>query len=268
MPSDPFGQNRPTPGLTGAGTPSREAPSYRGRLILISLISMLPVALLLVIAIDPPHLISLSQLQARRHQLQELVRDHPTMSLLIYMATYFMVTGFSLPGALVMTLSGGFLFGMWEGSAAAVTGATAGATGMFLAARSAWGDALRSRAVKFGGLIERLEAGASRNAFTYILMLRLIPGVPIWLVNVTAGLLRMRTSSYVLATVVGIAPSTIVYSAIGSGLGRMFERGERPNPALLLQPQWLATLAGLAALALIPVAWRFRARLGLGRLFS
>lgn len=229
---------------------------------------MVPLAVLALIAMDLPHLISLSQLQARHRQFQDLVRDHPGVSVLIYMGAYCLVTGFSLPGALVMTLTGGFLFGMWEGSAAAVTGATAGATGMFLAARSAWGEALRRRAVQFGGLFERLEAGASRNAFTSILMLRLIPGVPIWLVNVTAGLLRMRTTSYVVATVVGIAPSTIVYAAIGSGLGRMFERGERPNPALLLQPQWLATLTGLAALALIPVAWRLRHRLGFGRLFS
>ena len=110
--------------------------------------------------------------------------------------------------------------------------------------------------MRAGGLVQRLEAGASRNAFTSILMLRLIPGVPIWLVNVTAGLLRMRLVAYLVATMVGIAPSTIVYAAIGSDFGRMFERGQRPDPALLLQPQWLATLAGLAALALIPVAWR------------
>ena len=244
--------------------PESAPESHRARLALIALITAAPFALLILLAVDPPHLLSLSQLQARRHHLQELVREHPAMSLMIYMGAYFLVTGVSLPGALVMTLSGGFLFGMWEGSAAAVSGATAGCVAMFLAARSAWGEALRARAIAAGGLMARLEAGASRNAFTYILMLRLIPGVPIWLVNVTAGLLRMRLSSYVVATAVGIAPSTIVYAAIGSGLGRMFERGQRPDPSLLLQPQWLATLAGLAALALIPVAWRFRHRLRRG----
>ena len=230
----------------------------RRRGLLIAAIVMSPVILIAVLALDPEHLISLSQLQARRHQLQHAVQTHPAESVLIYMGLYFLVTGLSLPGALVMTLTGGFLFGMWEGAAAAVTGASAGCAAMFLAARSAWGETLRARAIRAGGLMQRLEAGASRDAFTYILMLRLIPGVPIWLVNVTAGLLRMRLVPYLTATVVGIAPSTIVYAAIGSDFGRMFERGQRPNPALLLQPQWLATMAGLAALALIPAAWRYR----------
>lgn len=230
----------------------------RRRGLLIAAVAVSPIILIVILALDPEHLISLSQLQARRHQLQYAVHAHPATSVLIYMGLYFFVTGLSLPGALVMTLAGGFLFGMWEGAAAAVTGATAGCAAMFLAARSAWGETLRARAVRAGGLIQRLEAGASRDAFTYILMLRLIPGVPIWLVNVTAGLLRMRLFAYLSATVVGIAPSTIVYAAIGSDFGRMFERGQRPNPALLLQPQWLATMAGLAALALIPAAWRYR----------
>ncbi len=226
------------------------------RVTMLGLLVLSPIVVMGVLALDPGHTLSLAQLQARRHQLQDAVREHPAISLLIYMGTYLLVTGLSLPGALVMTLTGGFLFGMWEGAAAAICGATAGCTAMFLAARSAWGEALRARAVRAGGLVQRLEAGASRNAFTSILMLRLIPGVPIWLVNVSAGLLRMRVVAYLAATVVGIAPSTIVYAAIGSDFGRMFERGQRPNPALLLQPQWLATLAGLAALALIPVAWR------------
>lgn len=230
----------------------------RRRGLLITAVAVSPIILFAILALDPEHLISLTQLQARRHQLQHAVYAHPAESVLIYMGLYVLVTGLSLPGALVMTLAGGFLFGMWEGAAAAVTGATAGCAAMFLAARSASGEALRARAVRAGGLMQRLEAGASRDAFTYILMLRLIPGVPIWLVNVTAGLLRMQLVPYLTATVVGIAPSTIVYAAIGSDFGRMFERGQRPNPALLLQPQWLATLAGLAALALIPAAWRYR----------
>jgi len=237
---------------------SAAAAVDRRRGTLIAIVAVSPFILIAILALDPQHLISLSQLQARRHQLQHAVQAHPAASLVIYMGLYVLVTGLSLPGALVMTLTAGFLFGLWEGAAAAVTGATAGCAAMFLAARSAWGETLRARAVRAGGLLQKLEAGASRDAFTYILMLRLIPGVPIWLVNVTAGLLRMRLLAYLAATVVGIAPSTIVYAAIGSDFGRMFERGERPNPALLLQPQWLATLAGLAALALIPAAWRYR----------
>lgn len=248
--SNPFGET------TGGPLAAPRGLSDRRRIALISLIALSPLLVMGGMALDAGHVLSLSQLQARRHQLQDAVREHPAVSLLIYMGLYFLVTGFSLPGALVMTLAGGFLFGLWEGAAAAVCGATAGCAAMFLAARSAWGEALRARAVRAGGLVARIEAGASRNAFTSILMLRLIPGVPIWLVNVTAGLLRMRMSAYLTATVVGIAPSTLVYAAIGSDFGRMFERGQRPDPALLLQPQWLATLAGLAALALIPAAWR------------
>lgn len=215
------------------------------------------IALLALMFIAPPRLLSIEALQERRHELQALVRDRPMLSLVLYMGLYSLVTGLSLPGALVMTLAGGFLFGMWEGAAAAVTGAGAGATAMFLAARSAWGEALRKRALATGGLAARLEAGARRNAFAYILTLRLIPGVPIWLVNVAAGLLRMSTPAFIVTTVLGFAPSTLVYAAIGSGLGNLFERGQKPTAAMLLQPQWMAMMSGLAALALLPIAWRW-----------
>ena len=248
--------------------PPAEPPSrtvvHNPRFALWLFAALVGVTVTLAVTVDAGHLFSLTQLQVRRHELQALVRDHPLATVLIYVAVYAMVVGFSLPGALVMTLSGGFLFGMWEGAAAAVTGVTAGATAMFLAARSAWGETLRARAIRAGGLLQRLEAGASRNAFAYILTLRLIPGLPIWLVNVTAGLLRMRTASYLTATLMGVAPSTLVYAAIGSGLGRMFERGAKPNPTLLLEPQWLAMMAGLVALALAPAAWRLLVRRRLG----
>jgi uncharacterized membrane protein YdjX (TVP38/TMEM64 family) len=241
--------------------PEQTAPpaAFR-RLAVVGLVVAALAAALLLIGLDSPHLISLSQLQARRHELKALVADHPILSLGAYVGLYFLVSGLSLPGALVMTLSGGFLFGLWEGAAAAVIGVSSGATAMFAVARSAWGEALRAKALKTSGLLQRLEAGVSRNAFVYILTLRLIPGLPIWLVNVSAGLIRMRTSSYVAATLIGVTPSTVVYAAIGSGLGTLFERGERPEPSMLLQPQWLAMMAGLVGLAFLPVGWRLLSR--------
>lgn len=222
----------------------------------VSVAGLILVGLIVFIFVLPSDLLSLSSLQARRHDLQHFVRERPGLSVLIYMGLYAMVTGFSLPGALVMTLAGGFLFGMVEGALSAVAGAGFGATAMFWVARSAWGETLRERSEKAGGLASRLAASASKDAFAYILMLRLIPGVPIWIVNVTAGLVRMRTAPYIVATVLGFLPSTFAYAAVGSGLGRMFERGETPNPRLLLEPQWLGMMAGLAALALLPLASR------------
>jgi uncharacterized membrane protein YdjX (TVP38/TMEM64 family) len=138
---------------------------------------------------------------------------------------------------------------------------------MFLIARSALGGVLKSR-IRAGGRLERLEAGIRRNAFLCILTLRLIPAMPIWLVNIAAGFVHMPVSTYLTATVIGIIPSTVIYASIGSTFGRVFEQGRSPSLHMFLEPQVLGPLCALMLLSLAPIAvqaWRARrAKLRLG----
>lgn len=197
--------------------------------------------------------LSLAGLQHRRETLQCLVAAHPILAPLAFVAVYALATLLSLPGAVFLTLSGGFLFGTWLGGLWSVLGATAGAVAIFLIARTTLGAALRSRA---GPWLHRLEAGFRRDAFSYLLVLRLVPLVPFWLVNLVPAFLDVSPATFAQATFIGIIPGAFVYAGVGSGLGAVLDRGEQPNLKMILEPQFVLPLLGLAALVLIPVLYR------------
>ncbi|MBI1245205.1 MAG: TVP38/TMEM64 family protein [Alphaproteobacteria bacterium] len=175
----------------------------------------------------------------------------------LYFITYVVIVAGSLPGGAIATLAGGFLFGTVVGGLLAVAGATLGACLVFLAARTALGDALRRRA---GPTLERLEAGFRRNALSYLLFLRLVPAFPFFLVNLAPAFLGMKLRDYALGTFFGIVPGTFVFASVGAGLGSVFERGERPDLGILLSPPVLLPLLALAALSLLPVFLGRRAK--------
>ncbi len=155
-------------------------------------------------------------------------------------------------------VAGGLLFGTWLGTALTVTGATLGATALFLVARSALGEGLRGRA---GGAVERLADGFREGAFSYLLVLRLVPLFPFFVVNLAPAFLGVRPRTYVLATLIGIVPGTFVFASVGAGLGSVFARGGTFTAAGALTPQILTALVGLALLSLAPVAHkRLKAR--------
>ena len=202
--------------------------------------------------------LSLGELRASRHVLTAYVHAHPLLSLLAYVGVYIVAVTLSLPAALILTLSGGFLFGPWLGGVAAALGSTLGATAVFLISRLTVGDALE-RGVS--SRVRALEEGIKQDAFFYLLTLRLIPITPFWLVNVAAGLLSIRLRTYVLATILGIFPASMIYAGIGSGLGRMFDRGVQPHLRSLITPELVLPLAGLGLLSILPILYhRFRAR--------
>jgi len=153
-----------------------------------------------------------------------------------------------------MTLAGGFLFGVLVGATLTVIGATLGATLLFLVARSAVGDSLRERA---GPFLARMAEGFSKNAFSYLLFLRLVPAFPFWAVNLAAALLGMRLAPFVVATGLGIIPATVVYSAFGAGLGQVFDTGGEVNLKSVFSPTLIAALVGLGLLSLVPVLLRW-----------
>jgi uncharacterized membrane protein YdjX (TVP38/TMEM64 family) len=163
------------------------------------------------------------------------------------------MVAFSLPGALVATLTGGFLFGTVLGGTATVVAATIGATILFIAARTAFGDLLRAKA---GPAIKRMEEGFRENAFSYLLVLRLVPLFPFFLVNLAPAFLGVTLPTFVGATFIGIIPGTFVFASLGNGLGAVFDAGRTPDLGLVKEPQVILPLLALAVLALVPVLYR------------
>ncbi len=202
--------------------------------------------------------LSFDALAQNRGALLEWAAAHGPEAALVYVGVYIAVVAFSLPGGTIATLAGGFLFGTWLGGALAATGATIGATVIFLAARTALGDFLRAKA---GPSLAAFEAGFRENALSYMLVLRLVPAFPFFLVNLAPAFLGVTLRTYFVGTLIGILPATFVFASIGAGLGSVFDRGERPDLGIIVSAPVLLPLLGLAALALIPVAvraWRKR----------
>jgi len=202
--------------------------------------------------------LSLETLQAQGAALQAFAAAHPLRCAMIYVALYVATVSISLPGALILSLTGGFLFGPIGGGAAAVTGATGGSTVVYLVCRTAFGDFLRR---KPGALLARIEEGFKADAFSYLLTLRLIPAFPLLLVNVASGLMRIPLRTYLLASFLGMIPSSFVYAGIGSGLGHIFASGEPVTMHTLFSPRVYLPIVAMGALALLPPLWRYwRAR--------
>lgn len=172
---------------------------------------------------------------------------------LVYILVYTVVVALSLPGATFMTLAGAFMFGAGGATVYTVIGATFGATIIFLAAKTALGDILYQKA---GPGIRRMEDGFRENALNYLLVLRLIPLFPFWLVNLVPAFLGVRLSTYVIGTFFGIIPGTFVYCLAGASLGDVFRTCADFSIGSILTPTLIAALIGLAVLALLPVAYK------------
>lgn len=200
--------------------------------------------------------ITLDALRDNRTALLAFVAENRFLAGFVYVLCYAAVVALSIPGAAIMTLAGGFLFGVLIGAALSVVGATIGATVLFLIARSTAGDFLRQRA---GPFLARMAEGFRKDAFNYLLFLRLVPVFPFWAVNLAPALLGMRLGPFVLATAIGIIPGTVVYTAFGAGLGNVFDAGGEVDLKTVFSPTLIAALIGLGLLALLPVAVkRFR----------
>ena len=202
--------------------------------------------------------LDLAGLHASQAQLEGLVQAHPIYSAGVYLAAVAAGVALSLPVVLLLTLAGGALFGAFEGGLLAAAGATVGGVLVFLVARSAMGDVIFRLA---GPRLDRLKAGANADAFALILSMRLIPMIPMWLINIGAAFVQTPLRVFAAATAIGSVPSSLIYATLGSGLETLLGDGEYSVAGLVLQPQVAGPLAALAGLGLAPVAWRLvRAR--------
>jgi uncharacterized membrane protein YdjX (TVP38/TMEM64 family) len=200
--------------------------------------------------------LSLETLRTHRAGLTAWVSAHLVWAALAYVVVYAAAVAVSVPGAVFLTLSGGFLFGAVAGTLLTVVGATTGAVLVFLFARAIFGEAALDR---FGERGQRLAEGVRRNAWSYLLALRLVPLFPFFLVNLVPAFVGVRLPVYALTTFFGILPSTAVFSLAGAGLGTVLDSGGELDSRSILTPEIIAALLGLAALSLaaIPLKNRF-----------
>jgi uncharacterized membrane protein YdjX (TVP38/TMEM64 family) len=221
---------------------------------------VLIVVVIAVFASGVGRYLNLEALQTHEAALRGFVGDNLVLALLAFMAVYALATAISFPGAVVLTLAGGYLFGTWTGGAATVIGATIGAIMVFYIVQTSLGAALRAKAEADGGTLKKVIDGVGQGAFGYILTLRLIPLAPFWLVNVAAAVAHVPLRAYALATFIGIMPATFIYSGIGAGIGALVERGETPDLGVIFEPRVLLPLVALGLLSLGTTLYQRRRR--------
>ncbi|WP_085124237.1 TVP38/TMEM64 family protein [Tistlia consotensis] len=230
------------------------AGSRRATLKRLVPLAVIAAALAVILLLDLDRYLSLEALKEHREALTAFVAHNALLAAATFMLLYAVATALSVPGALVLTIAGGFLFGSLLATLYVVVGATLGATAVFLAARTALGDSLRRRA---GPWLKRMEAGFQENAFSYLLVLRLVPLFPFFVVNLVPAFLGVGLRTYVVATFLGIIPGTYVYALAGAGLGSVFDQGGEVTLGGILTPEVVGALIGLSLLSLLPVVYKW-----------
>jgi uncharacterized membrane protein YdjX (TVP38/TMEM64 family) len=190
---------------------------------------------------------SLTALKEHRDSLLVFTGANFAGAVAIFIVTYAVVTGLSLPGGVILTLAGGFLFGAVSATLFVNIGATTGATLAFLTARYLLRDTVER---KFGKWLGPFQEGFAKNAFSYLLTLRLIPLFPFFVVNLVSGLTRVNVGTYVSATAIGIIPGSFVYAYAGRQLGSINSLKEIASPSVV------GAFVLLGLLALAPVVYK------------
>jgi uncharacterized membrane protein YdjX (TVP38/TMEM64 family) len=197
---------------------------------------------------------SFQTLAENREALLALRDAHYWASVAGFILAYAVIVAFSLPGALIATLTGGFLFATFPGVLFNVTGATLGATALFVAVRMGIGARVGARLDAASGLVKRIKDGIDDNQWSMLFMIRLLPAVPFFVANLVPAFLDVPLRRYVVSTFFGILPGAVVYTSVGAGLSEVFARGATPDLGLIFEPAILWPLLGLCVLAAVPVA--------------
>ena len=175
------------------------------------------------------------------------------LTVLLFIAAYVVIVAFSLPGATVATLTGGFLFATFPGVLYNVTGATIGATAIFLAARWGFGEKLGAKLEGAEGIVKKIKDGIDENQWSMLFLIRLVPAVPFFMANLIPSFLDVPTRRFVISTFLGIIPGALVFTSVGAGLGEVFERGETPDLGIIFEPFIIGPIIGLCVLAALPM---------------
>jgi uncharacterized membrane protein YdjX (TVP38/TMEM64 family) len=229
---------------TPASSTTAGAQTNAGKLVIVAAIAL---AVGAFFYFDLGRLLSLAALKDNRDKLLAFTQANYAAAAGLFILAYIAVTGLSLPGAVILTLAGGFLFGGVVGTLLVNVGATTGATLAFLTARYLLRDAVEQ---KFGAWLGPLQEGFAKNAFSYLMTLRLIPLFPFFVVNLVSGLTRVSLGTYVAATALGIIPGSFVYAYAGRQLGTINSLKE------IASPNVIGAFVLLGLLALLPIAYK------------
>ena len=197
--------------------------------------------------------LSFDALRDNREALIAFRDGNYALTAVVFMAAYMVIVAFSLPGAAIATLTGGFLFGIFPGVLFNVLGATAGAVIIFLAAQWGLGEKLKERMDASDGMVAKIKKGIDENQWSMLFFIRLVPAVPFFVANLIPAFLGVPLYRFVISTFFGIMPGGLVYTSVGAGLGEVFAKGETPNLGIIFEPHILLPILGLCALSLMPI---------------
>ena len=201
--------------------------------------------------------ISFEALKENRAEIAEFRDKNFTLSIISFWIFYVTLVVFSLPGAAVASVSGGFLFGLGGGLIINVTAASTGATLLFILVRYGVKSFNYNKSNTFNNnFVFRIKNALTINQVAIMLILRLVPVVPFFLANILPALVGVRLFNFIWTTIIGIIPGGIVFTWIGVGVGEVFDRNEYPSIELLFSPVILGPILGLAALLLLPIILR------------
>ena len=196
---------------------------------------------------DMQQYLSFESLKANRERLNVVYHENPIIFMSGFIGIYFLIVALSLPGATVLTLTAGAIFGSVLGTFLVNAGATLGATVAFLSARFIFRDWVEN---KFNEKLVFINNGISDNPISYLLFLRLVPLFPFFLVNLVLGVTQVRLSIYFLSTMIGIMPGSFVYANAGSNLARINTISD------IASPEIFGAFILLGIFALIPAFYR------------
>lgn len=198
--------------------------------------------------------LSFQALADNREALIAFRDENYLLTVAVFILAYAVAVAFSLPGAATpLTLTGGFLFATFPGAFFNITGATIGATVIFLVAQTSFGSRIGARLEGSEGLSKRFKDAIDENQWSALFLMRLVPAFPFFIANVLPALFEVPLKRYVITTFFGIMPGAVVYTSVGAGLGEVFASGETPNLGIIFEPQILLPILGLCALATLPI---------------
>ena len=192
-------------------------------------------------------------LRDNREALVAFRDSNYVLTVVVFIAAYILIVAFSLPGASITTITGGFLFGTLSGVLFNITGATIGAVLIFLAARMGFGERLKARMDASDGMVRKIKEGIDNNQWSMLFFIRLVPAVPFFVANLIPAFLGVKLYRFIISTFLGIIPGSVVYTSVGAGLGTVFASGETPNLGIIFEPHIFFPILGLCALSLLPV---------------
>ncbi len=203
--------------------------------------------------LDLDQYLSLQALQEHKELLSQWKKEYYYFSVLLFILAYWSLSAFSVPVGAWLSVAGGFMFGTFVGGFSSLIGASLGASVIFFIARYSVTDVFKKKCEK---TIIKMESGFKKNQLSYMLVLRLIPLFPFWLVNLVPAFLNVSPRSYFIGTFLGMMPGAFVYASVGNGFGAVVDSQIELNMDIIYSPKILFPIMSLAILLLLPVVYK------------